>query len=62
MIEIDRYPHSRFWAIHYNGELLAVTVYKKGALAIAATLQGLIAKASPVKLHPVRKTLSLHTA
>ena len=51
MIHIDHYPNSRFWAIYLDGELLAVTVYKKGALAIAAAIQGLIAKASPVKLH-----------
>jgi hypothetical protein len=50
MIRIAKY-NSRFWAIYLDGELLAVTVYKKGALAIAAAIQGLIAKASPVKLH-----------
>ena len=37
-IEISKYRHSRFFAIYLNGELLAVTVYKKGALAIRAAL------------------------
>jgi hypothetical protein len=31
---------TRFWAIYMNGELLAVTVYRKGALAIAQKLAG----------------------
>ncbi len=26
---------TRFWAIYLNGELLTVTVYRKGAIAIA---------------------------
>ena len=29
---------TRFWAIYLNGELLAVTVYRKGAIAIAQKL------------------------
>lgn len=33
-IEITRYGH-RNWAVWLDGELLAVTVYKKGAQAIA---------------------------
>jgi hypothetical protein len=36
-IEIARYGN-RFWAIYRNGELLAVTVYKKGAIAIRDAL------------------------
>jgi hypothetical protein len=31
---------TRFWAIYLNGELLAVTVYRKGAIAIAQKLAG----------------------
>ena len=31
---------TRFWAIYLNGELLAVTVYRTGALAIAQKLAG----------------------
>jgi hypothetical protein len=37
MIEIRRYGH-RYWAVYLKGELLAVTVYKKGARAVAAAL------------------------
>jgi len=38
MIEIRKYRHSRFWAVYVNGELLAVVVYRKGAVAIADML------------------------
>lgn len=33
-IEITRWKQSRFWAVWLNGELLTITVYKKGALAL----------------------------
>lgn len=36
-IEITRYG-SRNWAVWLDGELLAVTVYKKGATAVAQAL------------------------
>ncbi|MBU6178314.1 MAG: hypothetical protein KGR69_01560 [Verrucomicrobia bacterium] len=36
-IEITRYG-SRNWAVWLDGELLAVTVYKKGAQAVAHAL------------------------
>jgi hypothetical protein len=29
---------SRYWAVYLNGQLLAVTVYKKGALAVQNAL------------------------
>ncbi len=29
---------TRFWAVFVNGELLAVTVYRKGALAVAKAI------------------------
>ena len=35
MIEIRKYRQTRFWAVYVDGELLAVTVYRKGAQAIA---------------------------
>ena len=31
MLCVTRYPHSRFWAVYEDGQLLCVTVYKKGA-------------------------------
>ena len=37
-VEIKKYRGSRFWAVWVNGELLAVVVYKKGALAIRKAL------------------------
>lgn len=33
-IRVGKYRGTRYWAIWVHGELLAVTVYKKGALAI----------------------------
>ena len=30
---------TRYWAVYYNGQLLAVTVYKKGALAVKNALE-----------------------
>ena len=40
-IEIRRYG-TRNWAVYEGGELLAVTVYKKGALAIVERLAMLL--------------------
>ena len=31
MLTIERYPGSRFWGLYEHGQLLCVTVYKKGA-------------------------------
>jgi hypothetical protein len=39
MIEIRKYRQTRFWAVYVDGELLAVTVYRKGAEAIAALIR-----------------------
>lgn len=35
----DGWP-TRHWAVFVNGDLLAVTLYRKGALAVAAALTG----------------------
>jgi hypothetical protein len=44
-IEVAKYRKAggwptRHWAVFVNGELLAVTLYRKGALAVAAALTG----------------------
>src|SRR5215510_7120756 len=36
---VARYPYSRFYALYDGEELLAVTVYKKGAEAVRDRLQ-----------------------
>ena len=36
----DGFP-TRHWAVFVNGDLLAVTLYRKGALAVAAALTGM---------------------
>ena len=38
MIEIRKYRRTRFWAVYVDGGLLAVVVYRKGAVAIADML------------------------
>jgi hypothetical protein len=40
-ISVNRYAGTRYWAVWVNGELLAVTVYKKGALAIRDKLSSM---------------------
>lgn len=40
-ITVNRYGATRYWAVWVNGELLAVTVYKKGALAIQDKLSSM---------------------
>lgn len=40
MLTIERYKGTRFWAVFRDGELLAVTVYKRGAQAIVRALEG----------------------
>ncbi len=35
---IARYAHTRFWALWEDDELVCVTVYKKGALAVQQRL------------------------
>lgn len=39
MISVSRYGSTRFWAVYVGAELLCVTVYKKGALAVRDALQ-----------------------
>jgi hypothetical protein len=44
-VEVTRYRKpdgwpTRHWAVFVNGDLLAVTLYRKGALAVAAALTG----------------------
>ena len=52
-IEVTRYRKrdgfpTRYWAVLIDGELLAVTLYRKGAEAVAAALTGMNGA------HPVR--------
>lgn len=36
---IEKYKDSRYWAVWVDGQLLAVTVYRKGAVAIREHLK-----------------------
>ncbi len=40
-IHISRYRHTRYWAVWRGADLVAVTVYRKGARSVAAELQKL---------------------
>jgi len=46
-IEITRYG-SRNWAVWLDGELLTVTVYKKGATAVVNTITRLLQRSRTV--------------
>jgi hypothetical protein len=35
----DHYPYSRFWAVHEGKDLVAVTVYRKGAKEVTDRLE-----------------------
>ncbi|RZI40001.1 hypothetical protein EGT07_26270 [Herbaspirillum sp. HC18] len=37
-IRVEKYKRTRYWAVWVGDRLLAVTVYKKGAVAIKETL------------------------
>jgi hypothetical protein len=37
-VRIERYRNTRYWAVWLDRELLAVTVYKKGAVAVRDVL------------------------
>jgi len=39
MLCITRYGNTRYWALWEGGQLLAVTVYKKGAVTVMKRLQ-----------------------
>jgi hypothetical protein len=39
MLAITRYRNTRYWVLWEGRELLAVTVYKKGAVALMRRLQ-----------------------
>ena len=47
-LSITKYG-SRYWAVWLDGELLAVTLYKKGARAITAAITTLIKRGSKVQ-------------
>ena len=38
---VEVVKRGRFWAVHADGELLALVLYKKGALAVRDLLMGL---------------------
>jgi hypothetical protein len=39
VLTVERYRKTRFWAVYDAGELVCVTVYKKGANAVKARLE-----------------------
>ncbi len=41
MYTVERYRKTRFWALYEAGELVCVTVYKKGANAVKERLERL---------------------
>ena len=49
MITVERYRKTRFWAVYDAGELVCVTVYKKGANAVKARLEELRLGVAPAE-------------
>lgn len=45
MLEIERY--GKFWSLKENGALVCVAVYKKGASAVKARIEELLAQQPP---------------
>jgi hypothetical protein len=39
MFTIERWKLTRFWALYENGELVCVTVYRKGAVSLRRRLE-----------------------
>jgi hypothetical protein len=39
MLSIERYRGTRFWGLYEAGQLLCVTVYKKGAEAVKTRIE-----------------------
>jgi hypothetical protein len=46
---VERYRDSRYWALYDGGELVCVTVYKKGANAVKECLEKLCALAEQAR-------------
>ena len=45
MLRIERYGNSRFWALYDGQDLVAVTVYKRGAQEVQRRLAAQAARA-----------------
>ncbi len=49
MFTIERYKLTHFWALYEGGELVCVTVYKKGAIAVRNRLVALSSRRRTIK-------------
>lgn len=49
MITVERYRKTRFWAVYDAGELVCVTVYKKGANAVKERLERTLVVIAPAE-------------
>ena len=57
MLTVERYARTRFWGLYENRQLLCVTVYKKGANAVKARIEGGVPLAAPAPLAPLPESL-----
>ena len=55
MLTYSRYKFTRFWAVYEGDELLCITVYLKGALAVIERITGM--KPEPPKRKKEKKPL-----
>jgi len=58
---IERYKLTHFWALYEGGELVCVTVYKKGAVAVRDRLLALGSPRRIVKTRAIPASSSLTT-
>jgi hypothetical protein len=59
VLTVERYRRTRFWALYEAGELLCVTVYKKGANAVKERIERNAPLAKPSHTRPTSAPLAL---
>jgi hypothetical protein len=60
MFTIERWKLTRFWALYENGNLVCVTVYKTGAVALRKRLEAPNAT-SPAAVRDLTRTNALRS-
>lgn len=58
MLRIERYPGTRFWGLYESGQLLCVTVYKKGAEAVKTRIERGEPLPPPIRAAPPKPSAS----
>lgn len=59
MFTIERWKLTRYWALYENGELVCVTVYRKGAVSLRRRLEA--PTLSPAAMRDLTRTNALRS-